>query len=62
MIEFAWPWAFAALPLPLLAWWLLPPYREQRASIQIPFFARVAEATGQPRKRARSCSAACRRR
>lgn len=51
MIEFAWPWAFAALPLPLLAWWLLPPYREQRASVQIPFFARVAEATGQtPRK------------
>jgi Ca-activated chloride channel family protein len=47
MIEFAWPWAFAALPLPLLAWWLLPPYREQRASVQIPFFARVAEATGQ---------------
>src|SRR5262249_60556701 len=46
-IEFAWPWAFAALPLPLLAWWLLPAYREQRASVQIPFFARVAEATGQ---------------
>jgi Ca-activated chloride channel family protein len=47
MIEFAWPWAFAALPLPLLAWWLLPPYRERRSSVQIPFFARVAEATGQ---------------
>ncbi|MGN6463713.1 MAG: hypothetical protein ACTHLY_21260, partial [Pseudolabrys sp.] len=47
MIEFAWPWAFAALPLPLLVWWLVPAYREQRASIQIPFFARVAEATGQ---------------
>jgi Ca-activated chloride channel family protein len=47
MIEFAWPWAFAALPLPLVAWWLLPPYREERASVQIPFFARVAEATGQ---------------
>ncbi|MBX9827418.1 MAG: VWA domain-containing protein [Xanthobacteraceae bacterium] len=47
MIEFAWPWAFAALPLPLLAWWLLPAYREQRASVQIPFFARVAAATGQ---------------
>lgn len=47
MIEFAWPWAFAALPLPLLMWWLVPAYREQRASIQIPFFARVAEATGQ---------------
>jgi Ca-activated chloride channel family protein len=47
MIEFAWPWAFVALPLPLLVWWLMPAYREQRASIQIPFFARVAEATGQ---------------
>ncbi|MBX9841232.1 MAG: VWA domain-containing protein [Xanthobacteraceae bacterium] len=47
MIEFAWPWAFAALPLPLLALWLLPAYREQRASVQIPFFARVAAATGQ---------------
>ncbi|MFH3481657.1 vWA domain-containing protein [Xanthobacter variabilis] len=47
MIEFAWPWAFLALPLPIFAWWLLPPYREQRASVQIPFFAKVAEATGQ---------------
>jgi Ca-activated chloride channel family protein len=47
MVEFAWPWAFAALPLPLLVWWLAPAYREQRPSIQIPFFARVAEATGQ---------------
>lgn len=25
MIHFAWPWMFALLPLPLLAWWLLPP-------------------------------------
>ncbi len=47
MLEFAWPWAFAALPLPLLVMWLLPPYREQRASVQIPFFARVAQAAGQ---------------
>jgi Ca-activated chloride channel homolog len=47
MLEFAWPWAFAVLPLPLLLWWLLPPYRARRASVQIPFFARVAEATGQ---------------
>jgi len=47
MLEFAWPWAFVLLPLPLLVWYLLPPYRERRASVQIPFFARVAEATGQ---------------
>src|SRR5262249_27724257 len=53
-IEFAWPWAFAALPLPLLVWLLLPAYREQRASVQIPFFARVAEATGQTPQRGAS--------
>jgi Ca-activated chloride channel homolog len=47
MIELAWPWALAALPLPLLAWWLLPPYREREASIRIPFFERLAEAAGQ---------------
>jgi Ca-activated chloride channel homolog len=47
MLEFAWPWAFALLPLPLLAWWLLPPYRERQPSVQVPFFERLAEATGQ---------------
>jgi Ca-activated chloride channel family protein len=47
MLEFAWPWALALLPLPLLAWWLLPPHRARQASIQVPFFDRVAEATGQ---------------
>jgi Ca-activated chloride channel family protein len=46
-IELAWPWALLLLPLPLLAWWLLPPYRERQASVQIPFFARFAAATGQ---------------
>ena len=57
MLEFAWPWAFALLPLPLLAWWLLPPYRERRARSK-PFFARVAEATGQkPQPGAVSCGA-----
>ncbi len=47
MLEFAWPWAFAFLPLPILAWWLLPPYRERQASVQVPFFERLAQATGQ---------------
>jgi Ca-activated chloride channel homolog len=46
-IELAWPWALAALPLPLLAWWLLPVYRERQASVQVPFFGRLAAATGQ---------------
>jgi Ca-activated chloride channel homolog len=47
MLEFAWPWGFALLPLPFLAWWLLPPYRERQTSVQVPFFDRLAQATGQ---------------
>jgi len=47
MIEFAWPWAFLALPLPLAAWWWLPAYRERQASVHVPFFRRLAEATGE---------------
>jgi Ca-activated chloride channel homolog len=51
MLEFAWRWAFLLLPLPLLAWLLLPPYRERRASVQVPFFERLAAATGQTPQR-----------
>lgn len=40
------PWALLALPLPLLVWWLLPPYREQSASVRLAFFGDVARATG----------------
>ncbi|MDE5460336.1 VWA domain-containing protein [Bradyrhizobium sp. CSS354] len=51
MLEFAWPWMFLLLPLPVLVWWLLPPYRAQQASIQVPFFERLAAATGQTPQR-----------
>ncbi|WP_024517186.1 VWA domain-containing protein [Bradyrhizobium sp. Tv2a-2] len=47
MFEFAWPWLLVLLPLPILAWWLLPPYRSRLASVQVPFFERLASATGQ---------------
>jgi Ca-activated chloride channel homolog len=47
MLEFAWPWASALLPLPILIWWWLPPYRARQASVQVPFFERLAAATGQ---------------
>lgn len=47
MFEFAWPWVFVILPLPILVWWLLPPYRARQVSVQVPFFDRLAAATGQ---------------
>ncbi len=51
MFEFAWPWMFALLPLPILVWWLLPPFRARQASVQVPFFERLASATGQTPQR-----------
>ena len=42
---------FALLPLPILVWWLLPPYRARQASVQVPFFDRLAAATGQTPQR-----------
>jgi len=40
------PWLLALLPLPILVWWLAPPYREETASIKLPFFSEVAKAVG----------------
>ena len=46
MFEFGFVWAFALLPLPLLAWWLLPPHRERVTALRLPFFDDVVEASG----------------
>ena len=51
MLEFAWPWMFVLLPLPLVVWWLLPPFRARQPSVQVPFFERLAAATGQTPQR-----------
>ncbi len=44
MYVLEYPWLLLALPLPLVAWWLLPPYREETASVRLPFFEDVARA------------------
>ena len=46
MLEFAYPLAFWALPLPLLVWWLMPPQRERVSALRVPFFEQIAEAAG----------------
>ena len=51
MIEFLWPLALLALPLPLLVYWLLPVARQEDAALQAPFFRIAAQydvQTGQP--------------
>ncbi|PKM11386.1 MAG: BatB protein [Gammaproteobacteria bacterium HGW-Gammaproteobacteria-3] len=38
MIHFEWPWALAALPLPLIFRWLLPPWQTlTQAALKVPF-------------------------
>ena len=46
MLEFAYPLALLALPLPLLVWWLLPPQRERIAALRVPFFEQITSAAG----------------
>jgi Ca-activated chloride channel family protein len=46
MYQLEFPWVLAALPLPLVVWWLLPPYREESASVRLAFFGDVAKAAG----------------
>ncbi len=47
MLTFAYPWLLAALPLPLLVWWLAPPYRECREGLRVPFVHRLTRLTGE---------------
>jgi Ca-activated chloride channel family protein len=39
MLELLWPFALLALPLPWLAWRLLPPARSEQAALRAPFFS-----------------------
>ncbi len=42
MLEFEWPLIFLLLPLPLLAYWLLPCARQQQAAVRVPFYAELS--------------------
>ncbi len=44
MLEFAYPWAFLALPAPLLARWLLPARQERVSALRVPFFQELVRA------------------
>jgi Ca-activated chloride channel family protein len=46
MLTLAHPWLLALLPLPLLVWWLVPPHREPREGVVVPFLPRLAEQSG----------------
>ncbi len=47
MLQFEYPWFFLFLLVQPLVWWLSPPYKEQRDSLQIPYLQRLAGLTRQ---------------
>jgi len=47
MLQFEHPWLFLLLLVQPLVWWLSPPYKEQRDSLQIPYLQRLADLTRQ---------------
>ncbi len=50
--EFAYPWAFILLPLPLLVYWLVPAYRSREDAIKVPFFTDILRALDETPKMA----------
>lgn len=46
MLEFSFPWVFVLLPLPIAVRFLLPPYREPRVAVRVPFMAVLHRLTG----------------
>ncbi len=47
MIRFEYPWILLLLLAQPLVWWLSPPYKERRESLQIPFLQRLSALTRQ---------------
>ena len=46
MVEFAYPWALVLLGLPAVVYFFTAEYKEQKASIQVPYFQRLLAVTG----------------
>ncbi len=46
MYRLEYPWLLALLPLPLLVYWLLPPYKEEQDSLRLTFFHYISANLG----------------
>jgi Ca-activated chloride channel homolog len=44
--RFEYPWLLTLLPLPLLVYWLLPPYKEEQDSLRLTFFQYISSTLG----------------
>ncbi len=46
MYRLEYPWLLALLPLPIIVYWLLPPYKEEQDSVRLSFFSFISSALG----------------
>ena len=46
MYRLDYPWLLVLLPLPLIVYWLLPPYKEEQESLRLTFFDYISKALG----------------
>ncbi|MEN8194768.1 MAG: VWA domain-containing protein [Bacteroidota bacterium] len=44
MLEFEYIWMFLLIPLPIIIWFVIPPYKDIQESIRIPFFEEISSA------------------
>jgi Ca-activated chloride channel family protein len=54
MFEFHWLWAFTCLPLPFVAYWLLPTANFSESALKAPFFKQVSTISSSPTNRPNS--------
>jgi Ca-activated chloride channel homolog len=50
--EIAYKWVICLLPLPLVIYWLLPPFKKRRSALRVPFFERIRSISGLTPRRA----------
>ncbi len=51
-IEFAHPWYFLLIFVPLFVYWFIPAYRSKESAIKVPFFSQILEALNETPKEA----------
>jgi Ca-activated chloride channel family protein len=48
MLQFELAWLFYLLPLPIIAYWLIPAARQQQAAVRVPFYKVLSDLRQQP--------------
>ena len=47
MLDFTYPWMYLLLPFPIVVYVVFPVYKQNKDSVQVPFFSRLVELSGE---------------